>query len=143
MRRALIVGAAMVLVAGAGLVVVLRGGPGAGRASERGSLPARTAAAGGVEVTVEPVRIDGGGAVFLVAFDTHSVELELDPATGARLRVGSRDWGPSTWEGDGPGGHHRNGRLTFPPGGPASGDVRLTIEGLPGPVELTWQQVGR
>jgi hypothetical protein len=134
-RRALIAAALLATVALAwGL---LRPGPDAPRA-----LESRAADAGGVEVTVVPVLLDGAVAEFDVAFSTHSVELDLDPSGGAVLTVGSATWQPVRWDGDPAGGHHRSGRLTFAAQGPARGAVLLSIGGLPEPVTFTWDLEG-
>jgi hypothetical protein len=130
MRRALIT--ALTVVALAGGWVLLRGdGP------APAGLPARTAEAGGIEVTATPVAIGTAEAVFEIAFNTHTVDLDLDPTT-ALLLVGMTPWGPASWDGDPAGGHHRSGRLTFPARGPSSGAVQLTIDGLTGPVVFDW-----
>ncbi|HEX6208187.1 MAG TPA: hypothetical protein VF058_07505 [Actinomycetota bacterium] len=143
MRRALIVVVPLVVAAGLPLLVVTlpdSGAPGSERAPR--VLSPRTVSAGPIEVTVAPVSVEGREAVFEVAFDTHSVELDLDVAGASSLEVGGIAWAPGTWEGDGPGGHHRAGRLSFAPGGPVSGDAHLTIRELPAPVHLQWMLGG-
>ena len=102
------------------------------------SLEARTFTAGAVEVSVQPVVVDASGATFKVTLNTHSTELSADLAKTSTLEVGGRPWGGAIWTGDGPGGHHRQGELRFQAAGPASGDVRLVIGGLPAPVTATW-----
>lgn len=101
-------------------------------------LPARTVDAGAVEVKITPTRLDATGATFAITFDTHSVDLSLDPASSAALDVDGTAWPVYGWTGAGPGGHHREGELRFNPQGPASGTARLTISGLPEPVEASW-----
>jgi hypothetical protein len=110
----------------------------AGNAPAGPGLTARNVSAGGVEVTITPVRIDSTGAVFEVAFDTHSGDLAFDIARASELEVDGTAWGEASWSGDSPGGHHRKGELRFRASGPAQGDVRLSIGGLPGSVEATW-----
>ncbi len=107
--------------------------------SPRASLPARTVLAGPVEVRIEPIEVDEAGAAFLITLDTHSVELSADLAGTSRLQVGGVEWAGPTWQGDPPGGHHRQGVLRFPPGGPVEGTVRLVLGGLPEPVEASWR----
>ena len=102
-------------------------------------LPARSVDAGEVEVTVTPVRVDGNGATFLVALDTHTVELDVDLVATATLRIGDTVWPTESWDGSGPGGHHRSGQLHFRAGGPANGAAQLLIAGLPEPVEISWE----
>lgn len=101
------------------------------------ALAAQTADAGGVEVTVTPVRLDGETALFAVVFDTHTVELRME-AADSDLRVGSVRWGPARWDGDPAGGHHRSGLLSFPAQGPVTGLAVLSIGGLPAPVSFEW-----
>src|SRR3990170_2327166 len=149
MRRVLIIGI-VAFVAAAAWVIVVRagdaGGPSSGSsvgASEGpgeglGLLP-WTVDAGGVTVRVEPVRIDGSGAVFLVTLETHTVELTADLGRTARLDVDGVGWGPARWVGDPPGGHHREGELRFGASGPAEEEARLTLGGLPEPVEVRWR----
>ena len=101
-------------------------------------LETRTATVGAVDVTITPTRVDATGATFDLAFDTHSVDLDLDIARQATLTVDGQPWNDSAWDGTGPGGHHREGTLTFTAAGPAAGDAVLSIEGLDGPVTARW-----
>lgn len=123
--------------------VVLLAGCGDGGARENAvlagrALPSRTVEVAGVSVEVSPRRLDSTGATFAVTFDTHEGALDLDPADGARLRVGGVAWTDARWRGDGPGGHHRSGELRFAPGGAVKGPIRLTISGLAHPVTVEW-----
>ena len=106
--------------------------------ASRSTLSARDTAAGPVQIKISPVRLDTTGATFKVALDNHEIDLTMNLAQGASLTVGSLPWGPASWSGDGPGGHHREGTLTFPPGGAAAGRVVLTLAGFPSPVQLQW-----
>ena len=106
--------------------------------TSRATLPAREVTAGPVQIEITPVRLDSSGAAFSVVLDNHEVDLTMDLAQGASLTVGSRAWGPATWSGDGPSGHHREGTLTVPTGGAAAGEVALTLVGFAGPVQLQW-----
>ncbi len=140
MRNRLIV-PIVVLVAILGVVLLLarRGSnPDVARSQEASSLAPRTVMAGTVEVSIEPVRLDDSGAMFRVSLTTHSGDLAVDLAETARLEVDGTAWGKAEWNGSPPGGHHREGELSFDAGGPVAGSARLTIEGLPGPVEATW-----
>ena len=101
-------------------------------------LSSRTVKAGAVDVKVEPRQLDAQGAIFKITLDTHSADLSTDLTKSASLDVGGVAWTVSGWSGDAPGGHHREGTLTFAPGGPAAGAVRLMIAGLPGPVDVSW-----
>lgn len=109
------------------------------------TLKAQTATAGPVQVVVTPKRFDGGAAEFTVALDNHQVDLEGDYSGASTLTVAGTRWSTGRWNGAGPGGHHREGTLTFtPPDGSAagnavpSGEVVLSLGGLPAPVTLRW-----
>ena len=101
-------------------------------------LSARKVAAGEVNVTITPTRIDSEGAEFTITFDTHTVDLDLDVAADAALTVDDTAWVDPTWDGAGPGGHHRQGTIRFTAEGPPSGDAVLTIGGLDVPVIASW-----
>lgn len=105
-------------------------------------LDTRTVTVGEVEVSITPTRVDETGASFAVVFDTHSVELDLDVADAVALTVDGQAWTDPAWDGAGPGGHHREGTLTFTAAGPANGDAVLTIEGLDEPVTAHWALPG-
>ena len=111
-------------------------------ASPASSLSAKTVEAGEVTVKITPVRVDGNGAEFKVALDTHSVDLDIDIAKGSLFTVAGASWGAAAWEGAEPGGHHREGTLRFREGSTAGGEAVLTIDGLPEPVRATWRIEG-
>lgn len=92
-------------------------------------------AAGMGSSPITPTRLDATGATFAISFDTYSVDLSLDPAASVTLDVDGTAWPIDAWTGAGPGGHHREDELRFNPRGPASGTARLTLSGLPEPVE--------
>lgn len=102
-------------------------------------LATRTVEVASVKVEVSPLRLDARGATFAVTFDTHEGALGLDPADGARLRVGGVEWTAARWQGDGVGGHHRSGELRFTPGGQVKRPIHLTISGLDRPVTFEWK----
>jgi hypothetical protein len=104
----------------------------------RGTFPARVVTAGAIDIVIEPLRIDETGAVFHVAMNTHSENLSADLANTALLRVGGVEWAGAIWSGSPPGGHHREGELTFEARGAASGSAVLSIGGFPTPVEASW-----
>jgi hypothetical protein len=99
-----------------------------------------TTQSGGVEITATLVRLDSEGALVQVVLDTHVVELDLDIADNATLTVGRAEWGPPSWDGDGAGGHHRQGQLIFPARGSAEGTARLSIGGLSPPAVFEWDR---
>jgi len=112
-----------------------------GTATDQGSPPGlgtRTVQAGGVEVSMTALTLDRSGAVFAVTLDTHSVPLDLDLAGAARLRVNDSTVGDASWDGQGPGGHHREGQLRFTTPVPAGATVELRITGLPQDATGTW-----
>jgi hypothetical protein len=82
---------------------------------------------GAVTVTVTPLNLDNPSnqLEFDVALETHSVDLGMDLATLATLRTDTGVTVPATlW--DAPrGGHHVDGKLTFP----AMKDGRSILEG--------------
>ena len=101
-------------------------------------LPTRTIEAGEVTVTIEPTSITSSAAAFEVVFDTHAVDLDLDVAEASHLIVDGTEWTVASWDGAGPGGHHREGSLTFEAAGKPTGTAELTIDGLDEPVRATW-----
>ena len=110
----------------------------ASTAPDSSVLPPRTVEAGAVKVTIVPTKLDASGATFAITLDTHSVDLSMDLAAAAVLDVGGVGWTVEGWTGAEPGGHHREGELRFTASGSVTGTARLTISGLPGPVEATW-----
>ena len=108
----------------------------------RAGFASRTVEAGEVTVKLTPQRIDADGATFEIVFDTHTVDLDFDVAANARLLVDGTVWRGATWEGPGPGGHHREGTLGFTAAGEATGTAQLSIDGLPRPVRATWELEG-
>jgi hypothetical protein len=101
-------------------------------------LPARVVQAGAVEVTMTPLTLDESGAVFEIALDTHSVELDLDMAASAQLQINGSTGDGASWDGQGPGGHHREGTLRFTTPVPPGADVELRITGLPTDATASW-----
>ena len=140
MRRRLIPFALAAIVAGAAVVtlVATRGGD---SADDTASSPFETRTQEAGEVTVEATlrEVDETGAAAAIVFDTHAVELDLDVAGGAVLTVSGTAWPTEAWDGEGPGGHHREGELRFTAGGPPEGEAVLTIAGLSEPVTFRWQ----
>ena len=136
--RLIVLAAAAVLVIVGGVVLATRGQDDTSPAT--GSVPAaKSVTAGEVTVRLEPHHVDGTGAEFRVTLDTHSEELDMDLVAGAELVVGGKPWQATSWNGDGPGGHHREGRLGFDAGGLASGAVALSLDGFPEPVIAQWR----
>ena len=101
-------------------------------------LGTRTVQAGEVEVKMTALTLNGSGATFKIEFDTHTVELGLDPAASARLTLNGTSAEGASWDGQGPGGHHREGTLRFTTPVPSGAAVELRITGLPQDVTGTW-----
>ena len=102
-------------------------------------LGALTQEIGGLEVKVTPTRLDDSGAVFEVAFDTHTGAPTIDVADRARLVVDRAAWTQAIWSEGAADDHHRSGTLRFDASGPAERSAELTIRGLDEPLTMTWQ----
>lgn len=119
------------LVIAAVAAALLRGEPaGSGSPGESASLGERVTRSGTVEVTMTALALAESGARFRIEFDTHSGELDLDVAGNSVLTVDGAAFGPGTWAGAGPGGHHREGTLSFSEPVPGGAAVVLRISGL-------------
>ena len=99
---------------------------------------------GGVTVAVTPQNLAASARSwdFKVALDTHSQDLNDDLVRSAALLddKGSRH-PPVKWEGAGPGGHHREGTLTFKAISPLPAAIELQIQrpGESSPRSFRWQ----
>ena len=106
------------------------------------ALAPQTNREGGVTVKVTPLDTAAQSASFRfeVVLDTHAGDLNHDMLAVTVLTDGGREWRPIAWEGDGPGGHHRKGILTFDPIRPAPASVTLRIRQVGGATErsFTW-----
>jgi len=90
---------------------------------------------GMVEVKVTPHSLAPDAKVweFEVAFNTHSVPIDGDPAQFSVLvDAGGKTHTALAWNGDPPGGHHRRGVLQFKPLAEPKGAVELRISGVGG-----------
>lgn len=142
-RRSVIVGVLVVLVvAVAAGWLVNRDGDGGTAVPAVAGLELKQVDAGPATVEITPMQFDSDGAAFAVVFDNHVQDLEMDLPAEAELTVDGTVWPARDWSGDAPGGHHREGELTFDQGGPARGAIRLTIGGLSEPVVVMWEPVG-
>ena len=130
----------MILIAAAVVIVAaVTGGDGDDTAPARTTaLAAKTVTAGEITVRLEPHHLDATGAEFAVTLDTHSAELDMDLVAGATLVVDDTEWPATAWDGDGPSGHHREGRLRFDAAGSPAGPVKMTLDGFPAPVAAQW-----
>lgn len=75
----------------------------------------QTSDEGQVVIQVTPITLQASKpALFEIAMDTHSVELDADLMQAALLRDDAgNESKPTAWEGPGAGGHHRAGKLSF------------------------------
>ena len=98
------------------------------------TLKPQTAEGGGVTVVVTPLALKKGEPlVFDIAMDTHSVDLAGDMRKMVVLLTDAgTEYAPSAWDGAGPGGHHREGKIKFATltGNPKS--VTLVVRDLAG-----------
>ena len=95
-----------------------------------------------VTVEVTPLNLPQGGSSldFEVAFNTHSVELNFDPAAISVLRDDQGHEYPAlVWEGSGPTGHHRSGTLRFQVFNHPSDFVEVVIRNLAGVSERVFR----
>ena len=136
--RMILIAAAAVVAVAFGVAVVTTGDGDDPTPARAAGLAAKTVTAGEVTVRLEPHHLDATGAEFVVTLDTHSEELDMDLVAGARLVVDDTEWPATAWDGDGPSGHHREGRLRFDATGSAAGPVEMTLDGFAEPVAAKW-----
>jgi hypothetical protein len=79
------------------------------------ALQPQTVEAASVTVKVTPLSLKNGEPpAFDIAMDTHSVDLAADMLKTVVLRDDSgKEYAPTAWDGAGPGGHHREGKIKF------------------------------
>lgn len=99
---------------------------------------------GNVEIAVTPQEIIvGKPVIFTVSLNTHSVPLDFDlPAISTLTDDQGNVLGPATWEGTPPGGHHREGTLTFSTALPKqTKTIALTLTDIAGVAArtFTWE----
>lgn len=90
-----------------------------------------------VTVTVTPQNLAANATAweFKVVFETHSQDLSDDLAKSTVLvDATGKQHAPVAWKGAPPGGHHREGVLTFAPIKPAPTSVELRMQ-RPGELE--------
>ncbi|MEK7132872.1 MAG: hypothetical protein AAB830_02360 [Patescibacteria group bacterium] len=77
---------------------------------------------------------------FDIVMDTHSVELDQDlTKSTVLLDDQGREYKPITWEGAGPGGHHREGVLIFNAVQPMPKSVEIKIKDIGGIPERSFK----
>ena len=93
------------------------------------TLPTQTSSQSGVTVKVTPRDLAASTWEFDVVFDTHSQELTDDLGKAAVLVSDGRvSHSPLKWQGDPPGGHHRQGVLQFKSVSPLPASIELQIK---------------
>jgi hypothetical protein len=109
-------------------------------------LAAQSVSGGGVVVTVKPLILaPGQPAAFDIAMNSHSVEIVEDMAKLVVLRTESgKEYTPTAWDGDKPGGHHRTGVIRFAPLTDQPRQVELIVTDVAGVPEriYRWQLWG-
>ena len=99
------------------------------------ALSARSDTAGGVTVKVTPRNLAADSPTwdFEIVLDTHSADIGQDLVKSAALiDARGRVHAPIAWIGDPPGGHHREGVLSFQPLRGNTDSVTLQIRGVGG-----------
>ncbi len=96
--------------------------------------------AGTVNISITPT-LNNSQYEFNIELNTHSVELNYDlVATSFLTNESGQTIKPSSWEGDGPGGHHRKGQLFFLPFPSKPKALNLTISGIGGEgINFRWK----
>ncbi|MBX3592401.1 MAG: hypothetical protein KF755_16010 [Burkholderiaceae bacterium] len=130
------------------LACLLASSPGAVAAQQQASGATQTSSQSGVNVKVTPRRPAPGAATwdFAVVLDTHSQELADDLTRTATLVTDDgRRLKPAGWAGAPPGGHHREGVLSFPAPDPVPGafELHLSRPGESSVRVLRWKPDGR
>ncbi|MCR4263461.1 MAG: hypothetical protein NUV98_01950 [Candidatus Roizmanbacteria bacterium] len=88
---------------------------------------------GSVEVEVTPLSVSHTSDrwEFSIVISTHSVELDQDlTEVSVLIDEGGNEYESLTWEGSPPGGHHREGVLSFKPISPMPGKITLRLKGI-------------
>jgi hypothetical protein len=110
--------------------------------TQQGEWQKKTDEQGGVLVAVTPLSF-GKDAVewkFGVVFTTHTGSLNQDPREITTLVDDKGNvYKPESWEGAGPGGHHREGTLVFKAINPSPTFVELKIKDIGGIPERTFR----
>ncbi len=102
-----------------------------------------TSTVNGVTVKVTAGALKGRTIEFAIVLDTHSGTLNDDLLQSASVTLpdGSKIK-PTAWTGAGPGGHHREGTLTFEIPDTAEGPIELVLlrPGESSPRSFRWQR---
>ena len=96
----------------------------------------------GVTIVVTPLDLapESSEWKFDIGINTHSVELDQDMTKIVVLTDDQgKEYKPVAWDGAAPGGHHREGVLTFKAISPMSRSVELTIKNIGGIPERSFK----
>jgi len=93
-----------------------------------------------IEISVTPTTVGSDRVDFQVVLDTHTDSLDADLQTST-LTVDPGTAGAAVWSGAAPGGHHREGELSFTVTGTPT-QFTLDLGGLPAPVQFSWPVQG-
>lgn len=100
-----------------------------GTASAVADLAPRASTQDGVTVKATPRIVSASVWEFKIVFDTHSQALSDDLNKTAKLvGDGGASYAPTAWQGDAPGGHHREGTLRFDGVAPVPAYLELRIQ---------------
>ena len=112
--------------------------------SNNNSLETKESTEGPVSVTVTPLGLENNSPTgnFEISLDTHSEELSADlVAVSELVDDQGKIYLPISWEGDGPGGHHREGVLKFNPISPKPKSLVLKIKDVGGIPERSFKWI--
>ena len=103
-----------------------------------GDLALQSSDEGAVSITATP-KLSTGDWEFDVVMNTLSVELSEDMVKSSILIVDGKEYKPTSWDGAGPGGHHREGVLRFNPATAGPETLTLKIKAIGGIPERVFQ----
>ncbi len=149
MKKAVAIGSVVLVVAVVAVIAALRltqqptgVGDGARGGGTRPRLEQQTSSDGIVTVVVTPRGVPEQKTdwKFDVALETHTVDLSEDlERVSVLVDDGGKEHKPTAWAGDPPGGHHRQGTLTFRAISPVPAAMELRIEIAGKPRTLEWR----
>lgn len=97
------------------------------------NLTALSESKNSVTINVVPYPISYNEPVkFSISLNTHSVPLNYDLTTISTVIADGKEYSPINWDGSPPGGHHRNGIVTFPSISIIPKNLQLIIKGVAG-----------
>ena len=105
------------------------------------ALAEQTRQANAVMIVVTPLNVSPSTSVwqFKTVLDTHVDDLNQDIAANVVLIGNDKQQQPLGWQGDPPGGHHREGILEFQSMTPRPRSIELRINGIGGETGTTFQ----